>query len=47
MNKSHECMDAPDTELTWPKVFGVHLYKNNAHALLWRILSLLNSDWLQ
>ena len=29
------------------KVFRVQLYKNNARALLSRILSILNSDWLQ
>ena len=28
-------------------VFGVQLHKNNARALLLRILSILNSDWLQ
>ena len=28
------------------KVFGVHFYKNNAHALLSHILNVLNSDWL-
>ena len=28
-------------------VFGVQLYKNNARVLLLRILSILNSDWLQ
>ena len=29
------------------EMFGVQLYKNNAHALLARILSILNLDWLQ
>ena len=29
------------------EVFGVQLYKNNACALLLRILSILNLDWLQ
>ena len=29
------------------EVFGVKLYKNNARALLSRILSILNLDWLQ
>ena len=29
------------------EMFGVQLYKNNARALLSRILSILNSDWLQ
>ena len=29
------------------KVFGVQLYKNNACALLLRILSIVNPDWLQ
>ena len=28
-------------------VFGVQLYKNNARTLLSRILSVVNSDWLQ
>ena len=28
-------------------MFGVQLYKNNARALLSRILSTLNLDWLQ
>ena len=28
-------------------VFRVELYKNNARDLLSRILSILNSDWLQ
>ena len=28
-------------------VFGVQLYKNNARVLLSRILSIVNSDWLQ
>ena len=27
--------------------FGVQLYKNNASALLSRILNILNLDWLQ
>ena len=30
-----------------PEMFGVQLYKNNARALLSRILSILNLDWLQ
>ena len=29
------------------EMFGVHLYKNNARALLSRILNILNLDWLQ
>ena len=29
------------------EMFGVQLYKNNARALLARILSILNLDWLQ
>ena len=29
------------------EMFGVQLYKNNARALLSRILSIVNSDWLQ
>ena len=28
-------------------MFGVQLYKNDARALLSRILSILNLDWLQ
>ena len=28
-------------------MFGVQLYKNNARALLSRILSIVNLDWLQ
>ena len=29
------------------EMFGVQLHKNNARALLLRILSILNLDWLQ
>ena len=29
------------------EMFGVQWYKNNARALLLRILSILNLDWLQ
>ena len=29
------------------QMFGVQLYKNNARAILSRILSILNLDWLQ
>ena len=29
------------------EVFGVKLNKNNAHAPLWRIVLILNSDWQQ
>ena len=29
------------------EMFGVQLYKNNARVLLSRILSIVNSDWLQ
>ena len=29
------------------EMFGVQLYKNNARALLSRIMSILNLDWLQ
>ena len=32
---------------TLREMFGVILYKNNARALLSRILSILNLDWLQ
>ena len=32
---------------SWTRnVFGVQLYKNNARVLLSRVLSILNSDWL-
>ena len=29
------------------EMFGVQLYKNNAHAILLCIMSILNLDWLQ
>ena len=29
------------------EMFGVQLYKNNARAILSRMLKILNSDWLQ
>ena len=43
MNQSYARVNAP---YATRKVFGV-LYKNNARALLSRILCILNSDWLQ
>ena len=44
MNQSYARVNVP---YATRKVFGVQLYKNNAHALLLRILCILNSDWLQ
>ena len=44
MNQSYVHENAPYATLT---VFGVQSYKNNARALLSRILNILNSDWLQ
>ena len=44
MNQSYARVTAP---YTMRKVFGVQLYKNNARALLSRILCILNSDCLQ
>ena len=44
-------MNQPYAKLTLAsalrEVFGVQLYKNNARALLSRILSILNLEWLQ
>ena len=48
MNQSYAHVNAPYATLTRPfNVFGVQLYKNNTHTLLSRILSIVNSDWLQ
>ena len=47
MNQSFARMSAPYATLTSEYVFGVQVYKNNARALLSRILSIVNSDWLQ
>ena len=44
MNQSYARVNAP---YATRKVFRVQLYKNNARALLSRILCILNSDWLQ
>ena len=44
-------MNQPYVMLTFAsalcEMFGVQLYKNNVRALLSRILSILNLDWLQ
>ena len=51
MNQPYARVNQPYTTLTLAsalrEMFGVQLYKNNARALLSRILSILNSDWLQ
>ena len=51
MNQPYARVNQPYTTLTLAsalcEVFGVQLYKNNARALLSRILSILNLDWLQ
>ena len=51
MNQPCASVNQPYTTLTLPsalrEMFGVQLYKNNARALLSRILSILNLDWLQ
>ena len=51
MNKPYARVNQPYATLTLAsalrKMFGVQLYKNNARALLLRILSILNLDWLQ
>ena len=50
MNQPYARVNQPYATLTLPsalcKMFGVQLYKNNARALLSRILSILNSDRL-
>ena len=51
MNQPYARVNQPYATLTLASVlremFGVQLYKNNARALLSRILSILNLDWLQ
>ena len=51
MNQPYACVNQPYATLTLAsalrEMFGVQLYKNNARALLSRILSILNLDWLQ
>ena len=51
MNQPYARVNQPNATLTLAsalrEVFGVQLYKNNARALLSRILSILNLDWLQ
>ena len=51
MNQPYARVNQPYATLTLAsalrEVFGVQLYKNNARALLSRILSILNLDWLQ
>ena len=51
MNQRYARVNQPYATLTLAsalrEMFGVQLYKNNARALLSRILSILNLDWLQ
>ena len=51
MNQSYARVNQPCATFTLVsalrEMFGVQLYKNNARALLSRILSILNLDWLQ
>ena len=51
MNQPYARVNQPYATLTHAsalrEMFGVQLYKNNARALLSRILSILNLDWLQ
>ena len=51
MNQPYTRVNQPYATLTLAsalcEMFGVQLYKNNARALLSRILSILNLDWLQ
>ena len=51
MNQPYARVNQPYATLTLAsalrEMFGVQLYKNNACALLSRILSILNLDWLQ
>ena len=51
MNQAYARVNQPYATLTLAsalrEMFGVQLYKNNARALLLRILSILNLDWLQ
>ena len=50
MNQPYARVNQPYATLTLAsalrEMFGVQLYKNNARALLSRILSILNLDWL-
>ena len=51
MNQPYAHVNQPYATLTLAsalrEMFRVQLYKNNARALLSRILSILNLDWLQ
>ena len=51
MNQPYARVNQPYATLTLAsalrEMFGVQLYKNNARALLSRILNILNLDWLQ
>ena len=51
MNQPYARVNQPYATLTLAsplrEMFGVQLYTNNARALLSRILSILNLDWLQ
>ena len=51
MNQPYARVNQPYATLTLAsalrEMFGVQLYKNNARALLSRILSILNLDWPQ
>ena len=51
MNQPYARVNQPYATLTLAsalrEMFGVQLYRNNARALLSRILSILNLDWLQ
>ena len=51
MNQPYARVNQPYATLTLAsalrEMFGVQFYKNNARALLLRILSILNLDWLQ
>ena len=51
MNQPYARVNQPYATLTLAsalrEMFGVQLYKNNARALLSRILSILKLDWLQ
>ena len=51
MNQPYARVNQPYATLTLAsalrEMFGVQLCKNNARALLLRILSILNLDWLQ
>ena len=50
MNQPYARVNQPYAALTLAsalrEMFRVQLYKNNARAVLSRILSILNSDWL-